>query len=362
MTWADNAALTLCTMTTTPPVQEDSPTGGPPRGGAVVESLGTDPAVRGRRRLWALSAWLVLFTAAVAAFGVPTDPWYAFLWLWALAVAWRIDMPWRTHLLFARDWVPVLVLLTVYNLSRGFADELSSPHVTELIHADEWMFGWATGGKVPTVWLQQHLYDPLHVPWWEALVSWVYLSHFVVSFGAAIALWLISRSRWAAFMRRWFFLTMAGLITYFLYPAAPPWWAAQYGYLTDAVQRLSLRGGQEYGMHGAFKIVRLGQLASNPVAAIPSLHTAFALFVVVFFMPRVRKRFWPLLLLYPLAMTFTLVYAGEHYVIDVLIGWGYVAATFILVGLGERWWRRRRKARAAVADAVDEAEVATGAS
>jgi PAP2 superfamily protein len=310
-----------------------------------------EPGTR-RNRKWALAVWAVLFVAGFLAFGLPTDPAYAFLWLWGLTIAWRIDRPWRSHLLFARDWIPVVVLLSIYNLSRGFADGIGEPHVTELIHADEWMFGWATGGKVPTVWLQQHLYDPSHVKWWEIVVTYVYFSHFVVTLSAAVVLWLISRARWVQFMLRWFVLSLAGLITYFVYPAAPPWWASQYGYLSDPVARLSLRGGQEVGMHGAFSIVRLGQAAANPVAAIPSLHTAFALFVVAFFLPRVRKRFWPLLLAYPLAMTFTLVYSGEHYVIDVLIGWAYVGAVFLIVGLAERWWRARRRPRPATAVAT----------
>jgi hypothetical protein len=62
---------------------------------------------------------------------------------------------------------------------------------------------------------------------------------------------------------------------------------------------------------------------------------------VAFFLPVVRRRWWPLLLAYPLAMTFTLVYSGEHYVIDVLVGWAYVGLSFLVVGLGERWWRSR---------------------
>ncbi|AEB42931.1 MULTISPECIES: phosphatase PAP2 family protein [Micromonospora] len=306
---------------------------------------GAQPRRPGRRitltRSRAVAAWAVLLVAACLAFGLPTDPGYAFLWLWALAVAWRIDQPVRSHLAFARDWLPVIALLTVYNLSRGFADNIREPHVTELINADLRMFGWLTDGKVPTVWLQQELYDPSRVQWWEVLVSYVYFSHFVVALGVAIALWLTARPRWAAFMRRWFVLSLAGLITYFLYPAAPPWWAAVHGYL-EPVERLSLRGGAEFGMHGAFSLIRLGQLASNPVAAIPSLHTAFALFVVLFFVGRIRKRYVAILLLYPLAMTFTLVYSGEHYVIDVLIGWAYVLGTFAIVSFGERWWRRRR--------------------
>ena len=69
--------------------------------------------------------------------------------------------------------------------------------------------------------------------------------------------------------------------------------------------------------------------------------TAWALLAVAFFLPMVRKRWWPLLLTYPLAMTFTLVYTGEHYVIDVLVGWFYVGMVFLLVGLAERWCAAR---------------------
>jgi len=68
---------------------------------------------------------------------------------------------------------------------------------------------------------------------------------------------------------------------------------------------------------------------------------------VVFLLASTRKRWWPLLLGYPLAMTFTLVYSGEHYLVDVFVGWAYVGLTFLVVGLAERWWRRFRRAPAA---------------
>jgi hypothetical protein len=170
--------------------------------------------------------------------------------------------------------------------------------------------------------------------------SWVYFSHFVLAIGVALVLWLRDRERWAAFMRRFVFLCAAGLATYYAYPAAPPWWAYEHGYLPEVV-RFSTRGWAELGLHGAFNALNSGQLAANPVAAMPSLHTAWALLVVAFFLPRVRRRWWPLLLTYPLAMAVTLMYTGEHYAVDVLAGWAYVGVTFVVVGLAERWWRRR---------------------
>ena len=287
-----------------------------------------------------MTVWTVVFAVGTYFIGVPTsDPLIAFGWLWLATIAWRSYLPWKQHLLFLRDWLPIAMLLVLYNISRGYADDLFRPHVTELIHADEAMFG----GHLPTVWLQQHLYHPGAVQWWEVAVSLVYVSHFLAVPTVAVVLWVRSRVQWGRFMRRWFTLSLAGLITYFLYPAAPPWWAWEEGYLTEPVARISTNGWNAIGLHSAGNTLNALQVeASNPVAAMPSLHTAYAMMAVAFFLPLVARRWWPVLLAYPLAMTFTLVYSGEHYVIDVLVGWAYVAAVFAVVGVAERrWWPRR---------------------
>jgi hypothetical protein len=301
------------------------------------------PDIR-RRRVLGMIVWAVVFSVGVYFVGVPTsDPLIAFGWLWLATVAWRNYEPWRTHLRFLRDWLPICLLLVLYNVSRGYADRLFAPHVTELIAFDKWVFGGLTGGLTPTEWLQDHLWQPGVVQWWEVVVSIVYFSHFLTLPTIAVVLWMRSRTQWARFMRRWFLLCVFGLITYFLYPAAPPWWAAlpEHGSLIDA-ERISTNGWNAVGLHSAGNTLNALQVeASNPVAAMPSLHTAFAFMAVVFFLPQVRRLWWPLLLAYPLLMTFTLVYTAEHWVIDVLVGWAYVGVVFLVVGAGERWWERR---------------------
>jgi hypothetical protein len=292
-----------------------------------------------RRRIIGMTVWGVLFAVGTYFIGVPTsDPLIAFGWLWLATIAWRNWLPWRQHLLFLRDWLPIALLLVLYNVSRGYADDLFAPHVTPLIRADEAMFG-----QVPTTWLQAHFYHPGVVQWWEVVVTLVYVSHFLAVPTVAVVLWVRDRAQWARFMRRWFSLSLAGLVTYFLYPAAPPWWAFQHGYLHETVTRISTNGWDAIGLHGAGNTLNALQVeASNPVAAMPSLHTAYAMMAVAFFLPVTPRRWWPLLLAYPLAMTFTLVYTGEHYVIDVLVGWAYVGGVFLIVGLAERWWSKRR--------------------
>jgi hypothetical protein len=294
-----------------------------------------------KRRVIGMLIFGVVFAIGCWLTGVPSsDPIIAFGWLWLATIAWRNYLPWKQHLLFLRDWLPIVFLLMVYNISRGYADDLFAPHVIPMIDADKALFGWFTGDQVPTQWLQENLYHVGQVQWWEIAVSLVYFSHFLTVPTIAVILWVRSRPQWARYMRRWFTLTAAGLLTYFLYPAAPPWWAADEG-LIHAV-RLSTNGWNALGLHSAANTLNGLQIdAANPVAAMPSLHTAYALMAVSFFLPSLRKRWWPVVLAYPLAMTFTLVYSAEHYVVDVLVGWLYVAATFLLVGLAERWWSRR---------------------
>jgi membrane-associated phospholipid phosphatase len=98
------------------------------------------------------------------------------------------------------------------------------------------------------------------------------------------------------------------------------------------------------GMYPAAGLFQNGNEYVNEVAAVPSLHAAFPVMFTLFFWSSARGRPWlrVLLVAYPLAMAFTLVYAGEHYVFDVLLGWIYAVAVYAAVTAIERAWARRR--------------------
>jgi hypothetical protein len=280
-----------------------------------------------------LAFWLII--------GLPTDIIAALGWLWLATVCWRADRPFRDHLSFLRDWLPLVLLLSAYDLSRGVADNGSQPHVQEMIDFDRWIMG---GNDLPTTWLQRNFFDMDTIHWWDLLSSLVYYSHFVVTPVAAVVLWLRNRERWRRFTRRWIALSVVGLITYFVYPAAPPWWAAEEGLITD-VTRVAIRNWRLLGMHTAGHVTNVTDNLANPVAAMPSLHAGFSLLVVAFFLPSVRRRWWPLLLAYPATMGLVLVYSGEHWVVDILVGFCYVGGVFAATAAAEQgliWWRTGR--------------------
>ncbi len=289
--------------------------------------------------------WALLLAYAAFAFvlfawnGVPFDREQVLLWACGALVLVCIGRPLIEIARLVRDWLPFALLLVLYDYTRGLADTLGMPlHVNEMIHVDR-VLGL---GELPTVRLQEALLDPGAVHWYDVGTTLVYNTHFFAVYVIAALLWARDRARWGAFVRRFLALTFAGLATYVLFPAAPPWMAAARGEI-EPVSRISGKGWNALGLDGAASLLDKGQGIVNQVAAVPSLHAAFALFICVFFWRRAR---WPMravLVAYPLAMGFALVYAGEHYASDVLLGWLYVALVMVGVTWCERRWRTRRR-------------------
>lgn len=286
---------------------------------------------------------LALWTYAI---GVPTDAVQIFGWLWLATIAWNIEAPWRSHLQFAKDWWIPLVILLLYLYSRGLSDDIQAVvHITEPIAFDEWI----GGGTTPTEHLQSALCGnpctfAVEPHWYDVALTAVYYSHFIVAPAIAVVLWIRSRAAWLPFMRRYIAINLGALAIYIAYPMAPPWMASEQGYLPADMPRLTGHGWSGIGMDGFhFALASIG----NPVAAMPSLHAGLAAMVAMYGVLRLRSGWRWLLLLYPLAMSFMLVYYAEHYVIDVLAG--YLLAGLVLAGC--TWWERRRGQSAHVEEA-----------
>lgn len=292
----------------------------------------------------------------------------------------------RKVLAVVLDWLPFAIVLLLYDLSRGATAMFGARTLWQFQpDADRWLFF----GIVPTVWLQERI-KVAQPPWWEVIISSVYMSFFILPYVVAGLLWLSNRSDWAAFVRRFVALSFAALVVYVVLPAAPPWAAARCtagdiaggpsdphcmfttpagvpdGGLLGAmhmsqpgahqfVERISTRGWGTLHLQSAGALVNSGQASVNLVAAIPSLHAALTAMISVFLWRRVNPRWRPLLVAYPLAMAFVLVYSAEHFVVDILLGWALAAAVMLVIGGLESAWSRRRAAKSAVADLVQPA-------
>jgi hypothetical protein len=278
----------------------------------------------------------------------------------------------RGVLTVVRDWLPFGAVLVAYDLTRGAAELLGRPTEWHLqLDFDRRLFR-----ADPAVWLQARLKEPVP-PWWETLVSLVYVSYFLAPPVVAGLLWLRDRVAWRRFAAQFVAISLIGLAGFIAFPAAPPWAASQctaqdvaggpsnppcinakvgtlttggllgavhphHGGAAPYVERIATRGWNKLGIPQAKALIDEGQAGSNQVAAVPSLHAAISMLLTVFFWPRVRRRWRPLLALYAVAMAFALVYSAEHYVFDILLGW--LVTAVVTIGFS-RWDRARTSAR-----------------
>jgi membrane-associated phospholipid phosphatase len=263
-----------------------------------------------------------------ATVGVPTSHDLVFVWLASGMLAFSATQLRRRWARFLLEWAPFMGVLFVYDRLRGIADGLLFPaHELPQIHMDAWIFGT----PVPTVWLQHHLWHgAAHIHWWDYAVWFVYVTHFFGTLFVAGALWLWWHDRFARFATMVCVLALAGFATYVLYPAEPPWMAARHGDIGQANRIIGVVWPRVPLAHYG-SLFEKGQSYANNVAAMPSLHAAYALLICLYLWRYVSPRWRVLLALYPPAMAFALVYTGEHYLIDCLAGWVYATAVYFAV-------------------------------
>jgi membrane-associated phospholipid phosphatase len=290
-------------------------------------------------RLGAVLVYAAALVVIVLDKGVPTGRQsIAIIIVSGLCIS-AIGAGWRQLGQVLLDWLPFTLVLIAYDKTRAVADAIGMPlHESDVVGWEKWL----CFGTVPTVWLQDHLYNPAHVYWYDALGTLIYTSHFFATPVLAAALWLRNRKWFVQFISRVIVLSLAGLVTYILFPEAPPWMASRDGFISQHIERLSARGW--IWMHASNvkeALAHAQEDGTNAVAAMPSLHVAFACLVVLFIGSKLRSKWRLLLVLYPLAMSFALVYLGEHYVVDLIAGLAYALA----VHFGLNRWERMRAAR-----------------
>ncbi len=222
---------------------------------------------------------------------------------------------------FLLDWIPFLFILIAYDFLRGFADNLSTRvHFVELYKADKWIFG-----VIPTEYLQYLFYQSDNLRWYDFVATIFYFLHFALPLAFGFLLWNLNKIHFRQFVVAILLLSYAGWVTYIIYPAAPPWMAADKGYLfgvSKVIDQTLNIFPEKISLPTIYH-----QINPNQVAAIPSMHAAYPMLVLLYSMAFFGLRgliFIP----YVLLSWASIVYLGEHYVIDVIMGALYALIFF----------------------------------
>ena len=286
-----------------------------------------------------LGSYCLAFIISFAQNGLPVARMPILGWVSAAFIVGNVGKPRRKQLQMIGDLTLYACMWFSYDFSRGIADSLGFPLQVELPrNIDKVLFL----GNDPNTWMQQQLWNK-NIQWYDVYGSIIYFTHFVVPVAMSVYLWIRYREQWVRYIRRFATVLFTGVATYMMMPTVPPWMASstKFDYqILEPLQRSGSRGWSWLGLDTVGNVLISGQKQANPTAAFPSLHAAFALFVVVFFWQRITKPWVRYMsLLFPLSMAWCLVYFGEHYVTDIVAGWAYVGASF---WFWNRWEAKRQ--------------------
>jgi hypothetical protein len=210
---------------------------------------------------------------------------------------------------FVRDFWWVALGVFAYEWARTLAHRIN-PHAfyRPQLDADR-----AIGlGRTPTARLQEWLFDG-HLRWHDHALIFLHSLHFAVPLGLLFAVWLAYRPLFVQSAVTLLATSFAGAFVFLAFPAAPPWLAVREGILHGVVRIRAL----DHPQQATGTLQKL--FDDNPVAAVPSLHAAYSLLVVLI-IRRIWPRLTPLAIVYAVAMQFSVVYLGEHYVADLIAG------------------------------------------
>jgi len=142
----------------------------------------------------------------------------------------------------------------------------------------------------------------------------VYFCHFAVPLLVGLVLWLKDRAQYLRFVTALLGMCMVGFVFFMLVPTAPPWYAAQDHVLSGVTDLINSQHTLPSAISPFYSL-----LNPNSTAAFPSLHAAFP-FLCFLALRRVYPRGSWILFGWSCLVFVSVVFLGEHYVIDVIGG------------------------------------------
>jgi membrane-associated phospholipid phosphatase len=240
---------------------------------------------------------------------------------------------------FIFDWAPFLILFFAYEAMRGFASKTGfAPN--DLSGLERAVFG----GSIPTLLLQHAFYHPGVVSWYDVVAMGFYFMHFPLPIVVGFVFWYNSREHYWRFIAALLLMCFVAFATYLFFPSAPPW------YQLHDVVKINDRTVQALWDNQYYVSQIYHSFNPNKFAAFPSLHAAFPALAAVYAWRRYR---WLAigLIAWTAGVVLSIVYLGEHYAVDALDGFVYVAVAALIVEAVVRWRARRTPPKSAVTPA-----------
>lgn len=231
---------------------------------------------------------------------------------------------------FFIDWFPPILLFYLYEYIRGraniYADSLGiTTAVESLVELERNIFFFLS--DIPTVILQEGLKPDLQTTYWyDYILFFFYTSFFWFWLVAGYVIWLYKRDLFKRYIYGFMSYALATAFWFIMFPAAPPWFASDKGYL-PYMERVLWTDGGALPADGREFVSTYG---GNPVAAFPSNHAGWPFFASIWLILAFgwKRAGWTLI--FPVMIAFATWYGAEHFVVDSIFGF-FFASVFVFI-------------------------------
>lgn len=235
--------------------------------------------------------------------------------------------------------IPFIIFGISYDWMRIFPNYMVNPiDIADLYNSEKNLFGINDNGKI----LIPCEYFAIHNnPILDLLSGIFYLSWVPVPVAFGIYLYLKNDMNiFLRFSLVFLLVNLIGFTCYYIHPAAPPWYAMNFGFEPILDTPGNMAGLSRFDQLTGIPIFNsiYGRNA-NVFAAVPSLHSAYLLVVLLYAIKR-KCNFVALtaITIFMFGIWFTAVYTAHHYIIDVILGilcalFGYSLFEYILMKL-----------------------------
>ena len=212
-----------------------------------------------------------------------------------------------------------IIYWIVFDYMKAFPNyHFNNVHIESLYNIEKKLFGIHYNGTIITAneyWLQNAK------TFLNIITGIFYLTWVPVPLLFAVYLFYKKREQFFYFSLTFFLVNILGFVIYYAYPAAPPWYVQQHGFIFDPLTRGNTAGLARFDNYFHARIFKsIYEKSSNVFAAMPSLHSSYPVIVLYFALKNKLGLINILFAIIMIGIWFSAIYNSHHYICDVLMG------------------------------------------
>ncbi len=212
-----------------------------------------------------------------------------------------------------------IVYWIIFDYMKAFPNyTVNQVHIADLYNYEKHLFGINYNGRLLT---PNEYWNIKSTTVLDIIAGLFYICWIPVPLSFAALLFFKNRRQFLSFALTFLVVNLLGFIVYYAYPAAPPWYVQQHGFIFHAATPGNTGGLSRFDQYFNVHIFKsIYEKGSNVFAAMPSLHSAYPV-IVIYYGFKNRLGFINIVLVtVMIGIWLTAIYTSHHYILDVLAG------------------------------------------